>query len=117
MLHRYYMTQRPPMPGAMPQKDLFLIEDLDPRDEIPYLDKGAYALVAYTRPLTDQEIREYELIPEDDGSHQTELYKGYVIEWIPQEEKWRVYDEAYRSHTVAYVDSVEEAKDGIDSLI
>ena len=117
MLHRYYMTQRPPMPGAMPQKDLFLIEDLDPNDVISYLGKGAFAIVAYTRLLTDREINDYELIPEDDGSHPTEWYKGYVIEWIPQEEKWRVYDEAYRSNTVAYVDSVEEAKDGIDSLI
>lgn len=116
MLYRYYMTQRPPMPGAMPQKDLFLIEDLDQRDVIPYLGKGAYAMIAYTRPLTDKEIKEYELVPEDNGSHPTEWYKGYVIEWIPQEEKWRVYDEAYPQYTVAYVDSVEEAKQGIDSL-
>lgn len=66
MYYRYYMTQRPAMPGAMPNKGLEQIEDLDPWDIIPWLGKGAYSLITYTRPLTDKEISDYELTPDID---------------------------------------------------
>ena len=62
-MFKYYMTQRPAMPGAMPNKGLDSIEDLDPRETIPAIGKGAYSIVTYTRELTDREIYEYELTP------------------------------------------------------
>ena len=65
-MYRYYMTQRPAMPGAMPKKGLDMIEDRDPDDIIPNLGKGAYAVITYTRKLTEQEISDYELTPYDD---------------------------------------------------
>ena len=63
--YSYYMTQRPAMPGAMPSKGLEQIEDRDPDDFIRYLGKGAYAVITYTRKLTDKEVSDYELTPYD----------------------------------------------------
>lgn len=76
-MEKYYMTQRPAMPGAMPKDGLDTIEDLDPRDVIPYIGKGAYALLYYTRPLTDKEVSDYELTPyEDVDEILDEAYEG-----------------------------------------
>ena len=62
-MYSYYMTQRPAMPGAMPREGLYSIEDLDPKEIIPEINDGAYALIIYTRKLTDQEVYDYELTP------------------------------------------------------
>lgn len=62
-MYRYYMTQRPPMPGAQPRDGLVDILPLDKNNSIPFLGKGAYAILFYSRPLTDEEIRDYELFP------------------------------------------------------
>ena len=62
-MYKYYMTQRPPMPGAMPKLDLVNIQCLDPNDIISWLGKGAYALLTYSQPLSGKDISDYELTP------------------------------------------------------
>lgn len=70
----YYMTQRPTMPGAMPKADLTDICELDPTATIPEINRGAYAVLTYSRPLTYQEIHDYELTPAD--PHERQCAKG-----------------------------------------
>lgn len=41
-------------------------------------------------------------------------YKGYCIEYISYRNLWRVYRFPYPQNTIAYCDSLEEAKEGID---
>lgn len=45
------------------------------------------------------------------------IYKGYVIEYIPHRGDYRVYDPDQPQQTIAYVDSIEEAKQGIDEQL
>ena len=54
------------MPGAMPREGLETIEDRDPLDIIPWLGRGAWSVVKYNRKLTDEEVRSYELTPDED---------------------------------------------------
>lgn len=42
------------------------------------------------------------------------LYRGYVIEWIDYRDDYRVYNIKYPQQTVAYEDTIDEAKKGID---
>lgn len=70
----YYMTQRPAMPGAMPKANLTDICELDPTATIPEINRGAYAVLTYSRPLTYQEIHDYELTPAD--PHERQCAKG-----------------------------------------
>ena len=41
-------------------------------------------------------------------------YKGHRIEYVEHKESYRIYDPLYAEQTIAYEDSVEEAKHGID---
>lgn len=64
----YYMTQRPPMPGAMPKEGLLHWEMLDDDGNRVFCDKiglEAYAKLEYSRELTEKEISDYELTPEN----------------------------------------------------
>ena len=61
----YYMTQRPPMPGAQPKQGLIEIEDLDPYDA----DRG---FRAYARLLNKQ--RE-QIIDGDHDQHQWKVFE------------------------------------------
>ena len=63
----YYMTQRPPMLGAMPKEGLVRWEMLDDDGRRVFCDKiglEAYAKLEYSRELTEKEISDYELVPE-----------------------------------------------------
>lgn len=42
------------------------------------------------------------------------FYRGFVIEWIDYRNDCRIYDPKHPYSTVAYEDSFEEAKRGID---
>lgn len=46
-----------------------------------------------------------------------EKYKGYCIEYIETRGDYRVYDPIHPSQSIAYVDSLEEAKQGIDEQL
>lgn len=58
----YYMTQRPPAPGAQPSGCL-LIDDFGGKKYCPEIGMKAYARITYGRMLTEKEIYQYELIP------------------------------------------------------
>lgn len=61
--YTYFMTQRPPMPGAMPKNGLCDIHEYDGRDYISEIGRKAYARLEYSRKLSDQEVKDYELVP------------------------------------------------------
>lgn len=63
MIYCYFMTQRPPMPGAMPKEGLDKIEEYDKKKFIHELGCTAYAKVYYNRELTKDEVKQYELEP------------------------------------------------------
>jgi len=63
----YYMTQRPPMLGAMPKEGLVRWVAFDDDGGKVFCEKigmDAYAKLTYSRELTEQEISDYELVPE-----------------------------------------------------
>lgn len=63
-MFRYYLTQRPPMPGAFPKpKDNKVVglEAFDERRSVPMLHSQAWGYVEYEQPLSAKEVREYEL--------------------------------------------------------
>lgn len=60
-IYNYYMTQRPPMPGAMPKHDLVGIQEYKAPMKIPCISDHVYAQIQYSRKLSPEEIRDYEL--------------------------------------------------------
>lgn len=62
-MYSYYMTQRPPMPGAMPTEGFEFIDENTQLRFINEIGHDAYARLTYNRELTDKEIKDYELIP------------------------------------------------------
>lgn len=59
-MFRYYLSQRPPMPGAFP-RFAANVEDFGERREVPGLNRPTWGIVEYEAPLTDKEMRQYEL--------------------------------------------------------
>lgn len=59
-LYRYYCPFRPPMPGAVPMKDLEHAVMWDWPQSFDGVSSWGY--VEYTRCLTDKEVDDYELI-------------------------------------------------------
>ena len=62
-MYSYFMTQRPPMPGAMPRDGLVDIEEYDSREYRYEIMREAWAKLVYSRELTRQEMSDYELVP------------------------------------------------------
>lgn len=60
-MYRYYLTQRPPMPGAFPRFAANVVA-FDDRKEVPNLASNAWGYVEYEAPLTQRQIRDYELM-------------------------------------------------------
>ena len=63
MGYSYYMTQRPPAPGAMPKDGLELIDEYPRPQYVPEIEHTAWAKLAYSKELTQREAQSYELIP------------------------------------------------------
>lgn len=64
MVFRYYLTQRPPMPGAFPKPEgvnVWGLESFDDKRLVPMLHSQAWGYVEYDAPLTQKQIRQYEL--------------------------------------------------------
>lgn len=114
-MYRYYMIARPAGPGAMPKNGLKEIIELDPTVMIPEIKRTAYALLEYDRALSLQEERSYELIP--DLYVADVHYRGYVFEYDHRGRSWRIYEQGKPHQTIAYVDTVGEAKAGIDEYL
>ena len=58
-VYRYYCRFRPPMPGAIPRQGLVRVVDFDWPQSFNGVSAWGYA--EYDRPLTEQEIDQYEL--------------------------------------------------------
>lgn len=58
---RYYLTQRPPMPGTFPSGATKVVS-FDDRTKIKNLARGAWGYVEYATPLDLEEIGDYELM-------------------------------------------------------
>lgn len=114
-MYGYYMTMRPAGPGAQPRDGLVNIIDLNPDRIIPHIRRGAYARLEYDRPLTEKEQRDYEIIP-DIGVDDVQ-YRGYVFEWDAIGRQWRIYHPAKPYSTIAYEDTLDAAKAGIDEYL
>lgn len=64
-MYRYYVTQREPSPGAVPNSKENPITDTGIfmyRKYIEEIDRNAWGWVEYKKPLTDREFNEYELV-------------------------------------------------------
>jgi hypothetical protein len=59
----YYMTQRPPAPGAQPKRGLIRSFEYEGRLYVEAIGRSAWGSVVYDRELTDDEISDYELVP------------------------------------------------------
>lgn len=68
MMYRYFLPERPPMPGTVPKHDLDHVCEFDSKMMVLF-ENGrmveCYGYAEYAKPLTEQEIKEYELIPGD----------------------------------------------------
>lgn len=60
-IYRYLLLQRPPMPGALPHGGLDRVEAFYDRQYVCGSGAQAWGYAEYTRPLTQQEIKDYEL--------------------------------------------------------
>lgn len=59
-MNRYYLTQRPPSPGAFPGKPVNM-EAYDQKTYIEEIGRPAWGCVEYKEPLADKQADDYEL--------------------------------------------------------
>lgn len=62
MRYRYWLTLRPAMPGTVPTRNLENIENFDRRVYDEGAGRDVWGYVEYSKPLTDEQISEYELV-------------------------------------------------------
>ena len=114
-MYRYYMVRRPAGPGAQPKAGLVKVTDLGDETYVPHIHDCAYAILEYDRELTHAEVRQYELLPDDfpDDKH----YRGLIIRWNEWAFCWMIIDPNFHNDQIALVDTLEEAKAGIDEYL
>lgn len=61
-VYRYYTLCRPPMLGGIP-KGAIAVCAWGSRPFVPEINRSAWGTVDYSRQLTPEEIRDYELMP------------------------------------------------------
>ena len=59
MAYRYYLTQRPPVPGSVPS-GVRAVSDFGVKQYVQRIGE-AYGYVEYDEPLTEKQISDYEL--------------------------------------------------------
>ena len=95
----YYMTQRPPMPGAMPKDGLTDINEYDQRLYVDAIDHDAYARLTYSRKLTAKEVRDYELVPTSIAIEMSKHEVGIVLKALElMADDDALADDAYLLH-------------------
>lgn len=60
--YRYYLTMRPPGIGCQPNKGLERMHAFDRAEKVDCIGRWAWGWVEYSRPLTCDEIRDFELV-------------------------------------------------------
>ncbi len=91
-MYQYYITRNPPLPGLIPENGLMDIEDRDPNEIIPEIEKGAYALLTYDRPLTEEEINDCGMTDEVNSiDFFNAMYKGsfYTVIGVSNTDEYR----------------------------
>lgn len=61
---RYYLTQRPPSPGAFPGKPVRVVS-FDSKKHVEAIGCRAWGWVEYDEPLTEKQVSDYELVGSD----------------------------------------------------
>ena len=74
----YYLTQRPPAPGAQPKRGLIKCFDYNNRLYVEAIGRNAWGSAVYDRPLTDEEIDDYELVPMPEKQWENGGYKDEI---------------------------------------
>ncbi len=72
-VYGYYLPQRPPAPGACPPDALSTVA-LAYRTWHEDICQEVWGWVCYARPLTDAEVDEYELLPDEDNPWRYQEY-------------------------------------------
>ena len=83
-VYSYYMTQRPPQIGAMPKEGLMrivYINNDETRQWVETIQADAYARLEYDHELTQQQVNDYELIPE---VYNVQMSRESIL-WIKQQ--------------------------------
>ena len=63
MRYRYYCIFRPPMLGAVP-RGFVEMEDFGERKRVEEIGWPSWGWVEYEQPLTETQVRDYELVPQ-----------------------------------------------------
>lgn len=66
-MRRYYLTQRPPMPGAFPKpvgNAVINVVSFDERVFVSSINHEAWGYVEYEYPLLQKDVEDYELVEE-----------------------------------------------------
>lgn len=78
----YYITQRPPAPGAMPKRGLIKFFEYERRLFVPAIGRNAYGSLVYDRPLTAEEIDDYELVQMPEKQWENGGYKESIADGV-----------------------------------
>ena len=62
-LYKYYSIHRPVSIGTYPKKGMQYFMNFDFRAHVEKINRDAWGWLAYDRPLTEKECRDYELFP------------------------------------------------------
>lgn len=61
--YRYYSTQRPVMPGGIPEsRNVLRIHGYDRRRFVGEIGREAWGWIEYSEPLGDADVNDYELV-------------------------------------------------------
>ena len=93
-MFRYYSIQRPVTPGSFPKKPGCVISNYPEKFYVSSAAVNAWGHIDYTEPLTDAEIKNYELQPE--------RYEFTVTYTVDHEQIRRLH--ALLPHWLDYVD-------------
>ena len=72
-VYGYYMRMRPPSPGAQPEDSLSSVA-LAFRTWHDGICDDIWGWVCYARPLTAEEVEQYELVPDEDNPNRYQQY-------------------------------------------
>lgn len=62
MGYRYWFVLRPPMPGAVPKRNLENVTSFGKRTYRYEVNREVWGYADYSEPLTDKEVDEYDLV-------------------------------------------------------
>lgn len=84
MAHKYYSVMRPVSIGTFPDNGTILgIVNFDRREMVEAIGREAWGYINYSKPLTEKQISDYELIPEKSVKvEDKQLICDYLLETL-----------------------------------